>query len=236
MNSLEELYAVFETIQAVIFDLDGLLIRSEEAWIQSETELLRNYGLGLSTKKIREITEEYLPGRSQDEAAKFYKEKFNLPDSIEKIREKRIRIVKNYYKKAPLTKGSLPLLKVVRESGLKTGLASSAPMELIKIVMKTYGLQDFFEAIISDDHIERGKPEPDIFLKAAKKIGVTPSQCLVFEDTGHGLQAAKGAGMVAVLVPNPHLPSPPVKTQVKADFVLDSLADINLDKLERTLN
>lgn len=235
MKNLKGFYLLFKNIKAVIFDLDGLLIQSEEAWIKSETELLRSYGIKWPTQEIRQITSEFLPGRGQDEAAQFYKERFNVQDSIKRIREKRIRIVKDHYKKASLTEGSFPLLKLVKKSILKTSLASSAPMELIKVVLKNREIEKFFDNIISDDQIEKGKPEPDIFLLASKKLGVKPRDCLVFEDTENGLKAAKKARMFCVLVPNSRLPLPSQKVQNQANFVLQSLKDIDEEKLKQAL-
>jgi len=236
MKVPEELYRLFNKVTTVNFDLDGSLIRSERAWVKSELDLLRGYGVECSPESIRDITQEYLIGRGQDEAARFYKDKFDLSASVEEIRDKRIQLAKKYYGKAPMIEGGRELLEFLSRTELKITLASSAPRELIEMFLESNNLRSCFDAVVSDDEVPQSKPEPYIFLKAAQKVNSRPKDCLVIEDSANGLIAAARAEMHCIMIPNGYVPRPEEDILKRADFVIDKLTDIDLEKLESVLS
>jgi beta-phosphoglucomutase-like phosphatase (HAD superfamily) len=111
------------------------------------------------------------------------------------------------------------------------GLASSSNRELIDLALELMDVGDLFRVTVSSEEVERGKPAPDVYLEAARKLGVAPEQAVAIEDSGAGIRAAKAAGMRVIAVPNPHFP-PPSEALERADVVLDSLAELTTDAVE----
>ncbi|MBS3814874.1 HAD family phosphatase, partial [Candidatus Bipolaricaulota bacterium] len=222
-------------IKAIHFDLDGSLVNSRKAWFLSEVELLRGYGVDMPVSKIRDITHDDLVGRGQKYAAKFYKNKFDLQASPEKIREKRIKLVKKHYGKAPLIDGAEKFLRAVNESSLKITLATSAPLELVEVFLEKHGFRDCFSSVTSDDHVEKSKPSPDIFVTASRNVGVNPEESLVVEDSKNGLLAAKRAGALCLLIPNEGFSKDETGILERADFIAKSLASIDIHKVRKCL-
>ena len=235
MEKISKLYSIFQNVRAVHFDLDGSLVDSAQAWLESEIELLREHGVELSVDEIREITHDDLVGRGQWFAARFYKEKFDLSAPVEEIRSQRIGLVKKYYGDMKLLGGAKGFLKTVARSSLKVTLATSAPLELTDIFIRKHGFEDYFDGVVSDDQVEESKPAPDIFLKAAQCVGVKPEESLVVEDSKNGLLAAKQAGSACLLIPNKKFSFDRSGLLEKADLVLKSMSEIDLEKLSRHL-
>ncbi|MFQ6117045.1 MAG: HAD-IA family hydrolase [Candidatus Bipolaricaulia bacterium] len=241
---LDGFYEVFSELEAVIFDMDGVIVRSEEAWIQSEREFLEGKGIYLGEEGWRDFQlrhAPYLAGRNQREAARFYQEVFELKESVEEIRRERMAIVRRYFSEVELVPGAAELISALGESGpptlplgggLKIGLASGSPLELIELVLQRYDLERYFSAVISGDEIHEGKPNPTIYLLAAQELKVKPARCLVVEDAPNGVKAAKAAGMRCAYLPNPSLRW---EGEMLADFVLDSLERLDLTRLKRAL-
>lgn len=227
----EGFYEIVKAVKAIIFDMDGLLVRSEEAWIASEREFLARRGIHV-TQALRTEMAPFLAGRNQHEAAQFYKSKFNLKDSLEAIKRERMGVARMHLEKVPLCEGVMELLNALKGSRLKLALASGSPDEFIRMILDRFGLWPYFEAVISGDQVPHSKPHPDIYHLAAQSLGVQPRECLVFEDAPNGVAAAKAAGMVCALVPNKLIHNSNLD---KADFVFESLAAIDLEKLKQTL-
>jgi HAD superfamily hydrolase (TIGR01509 family) len=122
----------------------------------------------------------------------------------------------------------LALIESLRESGIKTALASSSPKHLVDLVMDKFGIAGLFDLILSGDEVERGKPAPDIYLGAAKKLGVTPENCVVVEDAPSGVAAAKAAGMRCLAVGT----SASKSGLVAADRVVGGFEEVNLQTLQ----
>jgi HAD superfamily hydrolase (TIGR01509 family) len=229
---LDGFYETVEGLEAVIFDMDGVIVRSEEAWIQSEREFLEGRGIFLGDGGWEEFQRRhasYLAGRNQTEAARFYQEVFGLKTSVEEIRRERMAIVRRYFSEVQLIQGARELIAALWEGGLKLGLASGSPLELIELVLRNYDLEQFFSAVISGDQLHEGKPNPTIYLLAARELGVEPERCLVFEDAPNGVRAAKAAGMQCVYILNPALCW---AGEMIPDFVLESFAQLDLTRLK----
>ena len=235
MEKTEGFYNAFQRIKAVHFDLDGSLVDSAKAWFHSEIELLRSFGIDLPVEEIRDITHDDLVGRGQWFAARFYKEKFDLPASIEEIRTQRIGFVKRYYGDMELIAGAKEFLEVIAQSELKVTLATSAPLELTDIFIRKHGFEGWFDGVVSDDQVEESKPSPEVFLKAAECVGVNPEDSLVVEDSRNGLLSAKRSGSLCLLVPNEKFSFDKSGLLDKADFVLKTLEHVDLEKLRELL-
>lgn len=131
--------------------------------------------------------------------------------------------------KLPVMEGFIELLKNLNENYIKTAIASSSHMEIIQIVVSRLKIDNYLNNLISGEELKRGKPYPDIFLEAAKKLNTDPAECVVFEDAESGVIAGKRAGMKVIAVPNQYTKS---HNFSKADKIVASLKEINLKMLE----
>ena len=182
--------------EAVIFDLDGSLVDSMWMWKAIDIEYLKGFGIEAPKDLQKEIG-----GRSFVETAIYFKERFSLPDTIEKIGNDWNRMAfDKYTNEVPLKDGVFDFLSICEERGIKLGIASSNSTELIEQVLSSHGIRDKFKSIKSGTEVHKGKPAPDIYLTVAKELGVDPSKCLVFEDLVDGIKAARCAGMTVIAV------------------------------------
>lgn len=228
-NSHIALYSLFQEIKAVIFDLDGVIIKSESAWRASERELLLRRGIDVDKTNFQEAQVPFLIGRSQEEAAKVYKKFFNLQEDILSLRQERIKIVKSLFLDVPLMVGVDRVIEFLFNQGFLLGLATSSPIELVEIVFHRFDLYKFFKVVVTAEMVGKGKPDPDIYLETARLLKVEPCKCLVFEDAINGVEAAKSAGMRCIMIPNNFVNNEALE---KADWVIKSFLDIDLDKLK----
>ena len=183
-------------IRAVIFDLDGTLADSMWMWTDIDDEYLSRFGL-----KVNDAVSEDIAGMSIEETAVYFKQAYNLPDSIERIIQDWIDMSLDKYKhEVPLKAYARELLHILKSNGIKTAIASSNAIDMIEACLKANGVSDMFDAVVSSSEVEHGKPYPDVYLYAAKRINTDPSECLVFEDIPAGIIAAKKAGMTVAAV------------------------------------
>ena len=178
-------------LEAVLFDMDGVIIDSEPLWTEAERRFLASRMLEYSPQ-LKTV----MMGRDAREAVRLLIKHYRLREGVEEVIAERNQLVTELFKQRlqPIP-NVLRLLRSLRESGIKTGLASSSPKQLVKLALDKLGITQLFEAIISGDQVARGKPAAEIYLAAAKKIGVDPANCLVIEDAPLGIAAAKAAGM-----------------------------------------
>ncbi|MDK2811628.1 MAG: hypothetical protein PWR27_2337 [Petroclostridium sp.] len=182
---------MFTNLNAVIFDLDGTLIDSLWIWDEIDIQFLGNRGITLPDD-LQKIVE----GMSFTETAVYFKERFNLQESIEEIKEEWNTMANHYYKdKVPLKEGAREFIEFLRSKNIKMGIGTSNSRELTLEVLKKHGLLHYFDAVVTSCEVKKGKPHPDVFLKVAELLEVKPEECLVFEDTYAGVLAAKRAGM-----------------------------------------
>jgi len=127
--------------------------------------------------------------------------------------------------------GAVELIRSLREQGFKLAIASSGPIESIELVTKKLGVYDYFHAIVSGHDVSESKPSPQVFLRAAQKLGVKPRNCIVVEDAVAGVTAAKRGGMHCLAVTNTH----PGTSLAEADLVVDTLEAVTVDDLKRLL-
>lgn len=213
-------------IKAAIFDMDGLLIDSEPLWRQAEKSTLQRVGIELTGQMCHETL-----GLRTDEAVSHWYGKFPWTGSTQQDVELQLLATVRELITArgrPLN-GVLATLNILRDAGLQLGLASSSPPHLIETVVGKLGVRDYFSVMSSAVDEDRGKPDPAVYLSAAKKLGVNPINCLAFEDSVTGVRSAKSAGMSVVAVPAKHQFYEPEFEL--ADIKLRSLVDFSLDMI-----
>lgn len=185
-------------IQALIFDMDGLLIDSEPLAALAMDRFLLKYGF-----ERRPEVQSRLLGRRLPEAIAIVREGYGiehpLPALIEEYGEMRLAALRGAVKVLP---GALEMIAFGRAHGLRMALATSGMRSHATASLEETGLNGLFDAEVTGDEVEHGKPAPDLFLKAAERIGVDPAACVVFEDAPNGVVAARAAGMAVIAVPN----------------------------------
>lgn len=187
---------MLENIKAAIFDLDGTLIDSMWVWEQIDMDYLSSKGIPLPSNLKDEIGH-----LSFEQTAVYFKSKFNLDDSTETILNTWNEMAYDYYcNDVDLKPGVLPLLNYLEQLGIKISLATSNNKLLLEAVLKSTGIYKYFHSITTTDEVKHNKSNPDVYLLAAHKLGVTPKDCIVFEDILEAVRGAKLAGMKVVAV------------------------------------
>ena len=204
--------------RAVIFDMDGVVIDSEESHILSEKKAFSKYGIKIKSNELREYS-----GTTAKYMFSMLIEKYNLdavPDDI--LNEKNKWIYDYVKEKAVLFRGFSELVRELKRMKVKTALASSSPKKLVEFVVKNYNLRSVFNAVVSGDDVAKSKPDPEIFLLAARLLGIKPEDCAVIEDAVTGVVSAKSAGMYCIAVTNTF---PKEKLKI-ADLIIRSLEEL----------
>jgi HAD superfamily hydrolase (TIGR01509 family) len=185
---------MLKNISAAIFDMDGTLIDSMWVWNTIDSKYLERRGLSVPSELRDEIIH-----LSFEETALYFKNKFNLPDSIEEIvNEWNSLAYVEYANNVNLKPYAKEYLTMLKAKGIKLAIATSNCTMLLETVLKRHGIYEIFDAITTTDEVERGKNFPDVYLLTAKKLSVKPSQCIVFEDILPAIIGAKAAGMTVV--------------------------------------
>ena len=212
-----------QSLRAVIFDLDGVLADSEPWWNEIDAQLLREYGTDYHGEYHREVL-----GVSYRLAVEFYKEKFNISMSTEEMMKRRGEIAAEFFaNRVDLFPSAKTVLKELRRMNppLRLGLATSSVSASARPFLDRHQITEFFDLIITGDEIERGKPKPAIYLRAAEKLGVSANECLVIEDSLSGIAAAKAANMRVAAIPDRRFVDPR-EYEEEADYVLSDLSEI----------
>jgi len=212
-------------IEAVIFDLDGVLIHSEEVWDAVRERYVRDRG-----GRYDEVVQRAMMGMSSHEWSRYLHEQAGVPDSPEEINAEVVRrMLAAYRAELPLADGAV---EAVRRLAARwpLGLASSSNRPLIDTVLELTGLTDDFRVTVSSEEVERGKPAPDVYLEAARLLGVAPDACAAIEDSHGGIRSARAAGMRVVAIPNPTY-APDDEALAAADVVLGSVAELTVQAI-----
>lgn len=212
---------------AVIFDLDGVLIDSERVWERARQRVtLENRG------RWRADATAAMMGMSSPEWSTYMHEQLGVamePPQISEIVAARVECL--YREHLPLFPGALETV-VGLARAFSLGLASSANRPIIELVLDESGLKPYFAATVSSEEVPRGKPAPDVYLEAARRLDVAPSACAAVEDSSNGLRSAAAAGMTVIAIPNPDFPPADDALELAAD-VVDSLGQLTSARLER---
>jgi HAD superfamily hydrolase (TIGR01509 family) len=210
------------TIEAVAFDLDGVLLDSEHVWDEVREDLARERGGRWHAQAQRDMM-----GMSSTEWSRYMHDVIGLRDSPDAINAEVVRRMLDRYRDAlPLVPGAVDAVKRLSDD-YRLAIASSSNRPIIDAVLKTGDLGSF-EVTVSSEEVERGKPAPDVYIEAAARLGVRPRACAAIEDSGNGLQAARLAGMRVIAIPNRRYP-PAEDALALADVVLDSLAELTTE-------
>jgi HAD superfamily hydrolase (TIGR01509 family) len=204
-------------IAAVAFDLDGVLIDSEAAWSAARRGLAEERG-----GRWRPQAQRQMMGMSSPEWARYMRDELGVEgDPADISRAVVERLQRLYSERLPLIDGARDAVASLA-SRWPLALASSANRPIIDLVLALSGMSAFFATTVSSEEVERGKPAPDVYLEAARRLGVAPDRCAAVEDSTNGLRAAAGAGMTVIALPNRDFP-PSTDALALADAVIDSL-------------
>lgn len=215
---------MFNGIKAVLFDLDGTLVDSMWIWDEIDIEYLGRYDIAHPGDFQKELN-----GKSFTETAIYFKERFQLPDSVEEIKKTWNEMaMEKYMHEVMLKEGALELIKSLKKKNIKLGIASSNSMELVLAVIKRFGLTNYFDTIHTSCEVPKGKPAPDIYLLAAKTLMVKPEECLVFEDIMEGIQAGKSANMKVCAVEDAYSVDSPFELAAMADYYIKSFCEVQV--------
>jgi HAD superfamily hydrolase (TIGR01509 family) len=213
-------------IEAVVFDLDGVLLDSEQAWDDARRDLVGETGGTWTETATRDML-----GMSSNEWPRYVRDELGVPLDTDEINAEVVRRVLERYRR------ELPLLAGAREAVERlagrwpVGLASSSNREVIDEVLGAMGVAELFAATVSSEEVGRGKPAPDVYLEAARRMGADPARCVAIEDSENGIRSAHAAGMRVLAVPNPHFP-PADEAVALADAVLADLGALTPDAVE----
>lgn len=212
-------------LEAIIFDMDGVLVDSEYTYFQSKSAILEEAG-----HPVEESYHFQFMGTTSEYMWAQMKQAFDLPLSVpeyvaEMTARRRAMIERDGIRTIPHVQS---FVKRLHESGLKLAVASSSSLAEIKENLLAIGLADYFSEVVSTEEVKHSKPAPDVYLAAAERIEVDPKNCLGIEDTKNGTGAVRNAGMVCVGFANPAFPK---QDLAFADVVVTSFADLNQPKL-----
>ena len=212
--------------RALVFDLDGVLLDSEQVWNQAKEEVVHEHG-----GRWREEAPRRMMGMSSLEWSRYLHDELGVPLEPDAISDEVVRRLERIYRdRLPLVDGAAEAVERLAER-LPLGLASSSNREIIDLVLSASGLGPRFRVTVSSEEVARGKPAPDVYLEAARRLAVDPTRCAAVEDSENGIRSAKAAGMRVVAVPNPQYP-PADHALDLADVVLQSIADLTREAIE----
>ncbi len=214
-------------LESVIFDLDGVLIDSERVWSSAREQLVRAHGGRWSEDATRAMM-----GMSSPEWSRYMHERLGVAMAPEEIaREVVGRLQALYREHLPLLPGAREALVSLAEHW-RLGLASSANRPIIELVLELADMGELFTVTVSAEEVARGKPAPDVYLEAARRLSIEPSHCAAVEDSTNGLRAAAAAGMLVIALPNRDFP-PTGEALGVADASIEALDELRPALIER---
>jgi HAD superfamily hydrolase (TIGR01509 family) len=203
----------------VVFDLDGVLVDSEQVWDDVRETLARERGGRYDERAQRDMM-----GMSSVEWSRYMHERVGLAETPEEINSTVVeRMLERYQAGPPWIPGALEAVERMAAS-FTLGLASSSNRELIDAVLDAGGIAGLFRATVSSEEVARGKPAPDVYLEAARRLAADPGDCVAVEDSHNGIRSAKAAGMACIAIPNAHYP--PGEAVGESDLVLAGVGEL----------
>ncbi len=213
-------------IEAVVFDMDGLLIDSEQVWDGVREELARERG-----GRWHERAQRDMMGMSAPEWSVYMHDVIGLAEPPAEIDAEVVRrMVVRYRERLPLIPGAADAVRRLAERW-PLGLASSSNRPLIELVLEESDLGELFAVVVSSEEVARGKPAPDVYLEAVSRLGIAPARAAAVEDSHNGILSARAAGMRVIAVPNPRFP-PREDALAAADAVLGSIDELEPGVIE----
>jgi HAD superfamily hydrolase (TIGR01509 family) len=207
-------------IEAVVFDLDGVVVDSEQVWDDVREQLANERG-----GRWHEGAQAAMMGMSSPEWSAYMHDEIGLEESPEEINDEVVRrMLVRYRESLPLLDGAVDAVHRLAPA-FTLAVASSSNRPLIEAVLETAGIADLFAVTVSSEEVARGKPAPDVYLEAARRLGVEPARSAAIEDSSNGIRSAHTAGMRVLALPNAHYPPAPDALAL-ADVVLTSPAEL----------
>jgi len=206
---------------AVIFDLDGVLADSEPWWNQIDAKLLAEYEVNYRGEYHRSVL-----GVSYRLAVEFYKNAFHISASAEELMRRRGEIATDFFaNRVALFPSAKMTLEQLREMKLQLAVATSSVSASARPLLERTGIRSLFSVVITGDEVQQGKPHPDIYVRAAKELGISPEACLVIEDSLAGIAAGKAANMRVAAIPDRRFVDPR-EYEKESNYVLGSLSEV----------
>ena len=213
-------------IEAVVFDLDGVLVDSEHVWDEVREELARERG-----GRWHDRAQADMMGMSSTEWARYMHDVIGIADAPDDINSEVVRrMQERYATELPLIDGAVDAVRRLAQE-FRLGLASSSNRPLIDVVLASTGLGERFEVTVSSEEVPRGKPAPDVYVEATSRLGVAPGRAAAVEDSANGIRSAHAAGLGVIALPNRRYP-PPEDAVALADLVLESLDELTPEVVE----
>jgi beta-phosphoglucomutase-like phosphatase (HAD superfamily) len=215
------------SIDAVIFDLDGVIIDTEEVW----NDVRHDFAVAHGGHWTRELDQPKVMGANSMQWAASMRENNGLHLPVQEIYDGVIGELKERYAR------HLPVIPCALEAVgrlaqvYRLGVASSSPLELIEYALELAGLRERFTAVVSSDEVAKSKPEPDVYREACRRLGTAPERAAAVEDSSNGLRAARAAGLAVIAIPNPGFP-PAAEALALADLVLDDIGQLDPERVE----
>jgi beta-phosphoglucomutase family hydrolase len=209
--------------KAVIFDMDGVIADSEPVHIKTDIQVMKNNGVKLSSHDLAGYT-----GSTAKHMLNDLIKKYKIPKTFEELFDERNEILFSFLEEElNPTKGVIELINNLKGNEIKLAVASSSHKKLIMFVLNKLNIKEKFNAIVGADDITNSKPDPEIFLKAASKLSVKNTDCVVIEDAKHGVEAAKKANMKCI----GYKPESNNQDLSGADIIIDDFSKLNVQKL-----
>lgn len=207
-------------MKAVIFDMDGVIIDSEPIHFQVDMQTMRDLGCNISVEELGKYV-----GTTNEYMLTDIKKNYDINKSIEEIISYKVEMTKRKIIQSDLEpiEGIEELLSKLKNKNIPAAIASSSPRDFIDIVISKFKLQDYFKYIVSGEEVANGKPSPDVYIETAKKLGISPKDCTVIEDSKNGVLAAKAAGMKCIGFQNANSGNQDLS---KADIIVKSIVEI----------
>jgi HAD superfamily hydrolase (TIGR01509 family) len=213
-------------IEAVVFDLDGVLVDSEHVWDEVREDLARERG-----GAWHERAQADMMGMSSAEWSRYMHDVIGLADSPDAINDEVVRrLLARYDEDLPLIDGAVDAVRRLAGS-FRLSLASSSNRRVIDLVLERAAIAELFETTVSSEEVERGKPAPDVFVETARRLDVAPERCAAIEDSGNGIRAAHAARMRVLAIPNRRFP-PPADALALADVLLGSIRELSAQMVD----
>ena len=208
-------------IQAVIFDMNGVIIVDEKFHTQSWIEFCKKYNFSITDEELRN----YFIGKRDKETLEYIFKKKLSDEESNKYSDQRDLMVRALVKnKLTLPQGLIELLNNIRNKNIPLAIATSSRRGYVDFIMETFNLRKYFPIIITAEDVSNGKPDPEIYLKTADKLKIIPQNCLVFEDSLSGIKSAKDAGMKVIAITTTYSSS---ELKDKADKVIENFNQVS---------
>jgi HAD superfamily hydrolase (TIGR01509 family) len=206
---------------AVVFDLDGVLLQSEEVWNDARRELAERCGGRFSDADGRAML-----GMSSSEWSRYMHDELGVGIAPAEISDRVVELVAGRYaRELPLIPGADAAVRALAASW-PLGLASSANRQIIELVLARAGWRELFAVTVSSEEVARGKPAPDVYLQATRRLAAAPQRCVAVEDSGAGIRSAHAAGLAVVAIPNHAFP-PDAQALAQADLALGAISELD---------